>query len=107
MVITDQAEPGNTLLLLDERVNPVHLSSDHAAMQFIERLGWAISDAEEAEQVGARRPTPGAASGRRVGAHRGGSHAHSALARNGPRSSVSDARPPRGDSVAVAGNPPA
>jgi len=106
MVITDQAEPANTLLLLDERVNPVHLSTDHAAMQFIERLGWAISDAEEAEQVSARRSTPGA-SGRRVGARRGGSHAHSPLARHGPRSSASAARPPRGDSVAVVGNPPA
>jgi hypothetical protein len=107
MVITDHAESGNTLLLLDERVNPVHLSTDHAAMQFIERLGWAISDAEEAEQLSARRPTPNAASGRRVGAHRGGSHARAALARHGPRSSASDARRPRGDSVAVAGNAPA
>jgi hypothetical protein len=85
----------------------VHLSSDHAAMQFIQRLGWAISDAEEAEQVSARRPTPSAASGRRVGPHRGGSHSHSALGRRGPRSSASDARRPRRDSVAVAGNPPA
>jgi hypothetical protein len=50
MVITDQADPGKAPALLDERVQPVHLSTDHAAMQFIERLGWAISDAEEAER---------------------------------------------------------
>jgi hypothetical protein len=67
MVITDQAEPRGSRLFLDERVNPVHLSTDHAAMQFIERLGWAISDAEEAEQVEVRRPTPGVPSGRVLG----------------------------------------
>jgi hypothetical protein len=50
MVITDQADPGKAPVLLDERVQAVHLSTDHAAMQFIERLGWAISDAEEAER---------------------------------------------------------
>jgi hypothetical protein len=55
MVITDHAGPGSVPVLLDERVNSVHLSTDHAAMQFIERLGWAISDAEEAERVHARR----------------------------------------------------
>jgi hypothetical protein len=66
MVITDQAEPGNALLLLNERVNPVHLSSDHAAMQFIERLGWAISDAEEAERVHTRRPAARGSNVRRL-----------------------------------------
>jgi hypothetical protein len=81
MVITDQAKPGDALLLLDERVNPVHLSTDHAAMQFIERLGWAISDAEEAQQVKVRRPTPRVASGRRLGSHRRLTQARSALAR--------------------------
>jgi hypothetical protein len=37
--------------LLDERVCSDHLSDDHSAAQLIERLGWAISDAEEAEQA--------------------------------------------------------
>ena len=50
MVITDQAEPRKAPVLLDERVQTVHLSTAHAAMLFIERLGWAISDAEEAER---------------------------------------------------------
>jgi hypothetical protein len=36
-------------VLLDERVRPEHLSNDHSAAQLVERLGWAISDAEEAE----------------------------------------------------------
>jgi hypothetical protein len=38
-------------VLLDERVHAVHLSSDHAAAQLVERLGWAINDAETAEQA--------------------------------------------------------
>jgi hypothetical protein len=36
-------------VLLDERVHSVHLSSNHAAAQLIERLVWAIGDAEDAE----------------------------------------------------------
>ena len=38
-------------VLLDESVYSVHLSSGHAAMQLIERLGWALSDAEEVERT--------------------------------------------------------
>jgi hypothetical protein len=81
MVITDQAEQRESRLFLDERVNPVHLSTDHAAMQFIERLGWAISDAEEAEQVKVRRRTPGLPSGRLLGSRGRFSQARSPRAR--------------------------
>jgi len=44
----DQCEPP---ILLEESVNSVHLDDDHAAAQLIERLGWAITDAENAEQA--------------------------------------------------------
>ncbi len=37
-------------VLLDERVNSIHLSDGHAAEQLIERLAWAVTDAEEAER---------------------------------------------------------
>jgi hypothetical protein len=37
-------------VLLDEHVHAVHLSDDHAAAQLIERLAWAITDAEDAEE---------------------------------------------------------
>jgi hypothetical protein len=70
IVITDQARPGHAPVLLDERVNSVHLSTDHAALQFIERLGWAISDAEDAERVNVHRPAGTGASARRVGSLR-------------------------------------
>jgi hypothetical protein len=104
MVITDQAEAGDTLLLFDERVNPVHLSTDHSAMQFIERLGWAISDAAEAEQVDVRRPTPRVASPRRLGSHRGRTQASSPLARRSKRRSSSRDRPLPEDSVKISGD---
>lgn len=34
---------------LDEHVDSVHLSTDHAVTQLVERLAWAISDAEDAD----------------------------------------------------------
>lgn len=34
---------------LNEHVHSVHLSTDHAAAQLVERLAWAIDDAEKAE----------------------------------------------------------
>ncbi len=40
-----------TPVLLDERVESVHLCDEHAAGQLIERLAWAISDAEQFEHV--------------------------------------------------------
>jgi hypothetical protein len=45
-------------VLLDERVDPVHLCDEHAAEQLIERLAWAVNDAEELQA------TAGAASAR-------------------------------------------
>ena len=39
-------------VLLDEQVRSVHLSSDLAAAQLVERIAWAISDAEHAERAG-------------------------------------------------------
>lgn len=38
-------------MLLEERVHSVHLSSGHAAAQLVERLAWAVSDAEHAEDT--------------------------------------------------------
>jgi hypothetical protein len=35
-------------VLLDERVDPVHLEDEHSSLQFIERVASAIQDAEVA-----------------------------------------------------------
>jgi hypothetical protein len=44
---TNQAAP----VLLDESVYSIHLDNDHNAAQLIERLGWAITDAENAQRT--------------------------------------------------------
>ncbi|HEX4436874.1 MAG TPA: hypothetical protein VH061_08765 [Solirubrobacteraceae bacterium] len=50
VIITTNLPPaGEPAVLLDEHLSTVHLSSDHAAGQLIERLTWAIRDAERAE----------------------------------------------------------
>ena len=51
IVTTDPTAQHAAPVLLDERVNSIHLNSDHAAAQLIERLGWAISDAEHTQQA--------------------------------------------------------
>ncbi len=42
-----------TGITLDEDVRSVHLSSEHAASQLVERIAWAVRDAE-----GRGRSTP-------------------------------------------------
>ena len=44
---TDHAAP----VLLDESVYSMHLDNEHNAAQLIERLGWAISDAENTQRM--------------------------------------------------------
>jgi hypothetical protein len=41
-------------ILLDERVCPAHMTDEHSAAQLLERLGWAVTDAEGAPAVAAR-----------------------------------------------------
>ena len=41
-------------VMLRERVNFADFESDHFAAQLVERLGWAVEDAHEAE----REPAP-------------------------------------------------
>jgi hypothetical protein len=55
LVTTNEARQNETAILLDERVLPVHLSDGHSAEQLVERLGWALSDAEELEAAGPAR----------------------------------------------------
>jgi len=55
IVTTEQSDP----VLLDEHVGPEHLSDGHAAAQLIERLRWAVTDAEDAERVLADRQRNG------------------------------------------------
>ena len=61
IVMADRAgERAPEKILLDEEVRSVHLSTDHAASQLVERLAWAIEDAEVTETARARRRAPSA-----------------------------------------------
>ncbi len=52
IVTTDQPQRGDDApVLLDERVHSVHLSSDLAAAQLVQRIAWAVDDAERAERT--------------------------------------------------------
>jgi hypothetical protein len=43
--------PDGTGITLDEDVRSVHLSSHHAASQLVERIAWAVRDAEAHSQA--------------------------------------------------------
>jgi hypothetical protein len=52
IVTTDHSElPDGAPVLLDEEVRSVHLSTRHAAAQLVQRLAWAVSDAEDDERT--------------------------------------------------------
>ncbi len=51
IVTTDPTDRRDAPVLLDERVCSLHLADNHSAAQLIERLGWAITDAENTEQA--------------------------------------------------------
>jgi len=41
------------VVLLEERIYPVHLDNRVSSLQMIERLAWAVNDAEASEQLDA------------------------------------------------------
>ncbi len=41
----------DTNVILHEDVQPEHLASDHHAAQLIERVGWAVNEAKDAEDI--------------------------------------------------------
>ena len=51
IVTADEQSSDGPAVLLEESVYSVHLSTGHAANQLIERLGWALRDAEELERI--------------------------------------------------------
>ncbi len=50
IVTTDPVDKQEAPVLLDERVQSLHLSDEHAAEQLIERLAWAVNDAEDRQR---------------------------------------------------------
>jgi len=48
-------DPDDAAVLFDEEVQSVHLSTSHAAGQLVERIAWAIGDAEAVEDARTER----------------------------------------------------
>jgi hypothetical protein len=41
-------------VLMDEEVKPEHLADEHTSQQIIERMAWAVLDAQEATRPGSQ-----------------------------------------------------
>jgi hypothetical protein len=61
LVTADGTDGRDTVVLLRERVIPSDLESDHFSAQLVERVGWALVDADEIEhpEFGAAPQEPG------------------------------------------------
>jgi len=60
IVTTDTSPlPSDAAVLLDEQVHPIHLSNGHGAAQLVERIAWAVTDAEEVERTPGEEHAPG------------------------------------------------
>jgi hypothetical protein len=58
IVTADQIGQQNAPVLLEESVYSVHLSTEHAARALVERLLWALADAERLERACSDRDAP-------------------------------------------------
>ena len=52
IVISNESDEHSSAVALSENIQPEHLASNHHAAQLIERLGWAVTDAKEVEEIG-------------------------------------------------------
>jgi hypothetical protein len=50
LVTADRTDGRETVVLLQERVIPSDLESDHFSARLVERVGWALVDADEVER---------------------------------------------------------
>lgn len=68
ITVTSDPRPGEDepAVLLEETVQSVHLSTAHAAAQLVERLAWAVIDAERDAGGRSRHPVP---AGETIDAH--------------------------------------
>jgi hypothetical protein len=49
LVLTD-APDGSAEMVFSEHVESIHLESDHCSHQLLERVTWAVRDAQQAER---------------------------------------------------------
>jgi hypothetical protein len=52
IVTADRTDKGGEApVMLNERINATDFESGHFAARLVERLGWAVADADEAEKT--------------------------------------------------------
>jgi hypothetical protein len=51
IVMSTSTTKHDSAVTLREEVQPAHLESEHHAAQLIERIGWAVTDAETDEDT--------------------------------------------------------
>jgi hypothetical protein len=57
LVLTDAPEGGGEMIF-SEHVELIHLESGHSGRQLLERVSWAVRDAQRAERRARLRPVP-------------------------------------------------
>lgn len=62
LVVTDRHDDGDSTVVYRERISLSDLESDHFSGQLVERVGWAMSDADELERKDGQAPTDSALS---------------------------------------------
>jgi hypothetical protein len=50
LVITEPVQKPDAGVMLDEQIATADISSDHFARHLVERIGWALADAESTER---------------------------------------------------------
>jgi hypothetical protein len=55
IVLSNESADRDSTVVLSEDIQPEHLASEHHAAQLVERVGWAVAEAKEAEDIGAGR----------------------------------------------------
>jgi hypothetical protein len=63
IVLSNQSADQDSAVVLSENIQPEHMASKHHAAQLIERVGWAVSDAKEAEAGDDLAAAPGRTQG--------------------------------------------
>ena len=51
IVMSNGRADQDSAVVLSENVQPEHLADSHHAAQLVERVGWAVTDAMEAEDI--------------------------------------------------------
>ena len=50
IVKSNESADQDSAVMLSENIQPEHLANEHHTAQLIERVGWAVTDAKEAEE---------------------------------------------------------